>query len=177
MKRIAAIYMALLLIAGASFADGSSLKKVVHPVTLDVIGGFIKEMGYSFDKVTSENPAGKVGERIVMDVKGKNGEYTVGIEIFEDVQIVSIYVEDYLDLPLEEPSTLPMLSYLMNQNWKLTFGNFAWNISTGKVRFCHTLPIDDGISAAVFGAYLSSLVGMADEKYPEYLLAIENFKE
>lgn len=172
--RIATTLLILIVMVTISIAKESP-REIIDPVTIDEIGDFIKDLGYSFDRITTENPSGEVGERIVMDIEGENGNYTVGIEIYSDVEIISIYVEDYLDLPLENPSCVPMLSYLMNENWKLTFGNFAWNISTGEVRLCHTLPIDDGISTEVFGAYLSSIVSMADEKYPEYFLTIESF--
>ncbi len=173
MKKIFALIIAIALV-GTALAEVSP-RTVHYPVTLERIGSFIKDLGYTFDKVNTQNSAGKVAERLALDIRGDEGTWTVGIELLEDVQILYIYVEDYLDLPLENPGTVPMLTYLMNQNWKLTFGRLEWNISTGEVRLGHTLPIDDGLSAEVFGAYLSSIVSIADEKYPEYIITIENF--
>ena len=170
------IYGILLLCVGFIFA-GTTPRKIYSPVSLDIVADFIKDLGYTYDRVNTENITGKVSERLAMDIHGENGTYTVGIEFLQDVQILYIYVEDYLDLPLENLGTVPMLTFLMNQNWNLTFGRLEWNITSGEVRLSHTLPVDDGISAEVFGAYLSSIVSTADAKYPEYMITLENFSE
>ncbi|HHS50952.1 MAG TPA: YbjN domain-containing protein [candidate division Zixibacteria bacterium] len=172
MKRIPII---AILLATVSIALASkSPRRIVYPVTLDAVGDFIEDLGFTHDIVTTTGATGEIVRRIAMDIRGENGTYSVGVELFGDIDVLYIYIENYLDLPLENPATVPMLTYLMNQNWRMTFGRLEWNMSSGELRFSHTLPVDDGISAEVFGAYLKSIIDIADEKFPEYLITLEN---
>jgi len=173
-KVIAFVLVALLLAASSSFCRKPP-HDIVYPVTIDKIGDFIKDLGYRYEKVSSEDPDGNINKRIELSIKGDNGDFDIGIQIFESVDMVYMYISNYLSLPLDDDRTTSMLTYLMNQNWEMTFGKFEWDIDDGELRYSHTLPIDDGISKETFQAYFTTMLNVADEKLPGLESTLEDF--
>lgn len=171
-KSIIIVLFAILLLGASSFSRKPP-NDVYYPITIDKIGDFISDMDYKYDKITTSEGL----ERINLKIQGDNGVYDINVLLFEELEMVYVYISEYLTLPLDEPSSGLMLTYLMNQNWLLTFGKFEWDIEDGEVRYSHTLPIDDGMSKETFQAYFTSMLSMADEKYPELLESLEEFTE
>jgi len=173
-------FIALICII-AVLASGAFARKppndITYPVTLEDLGDFIKDLGYSFNKVTTESPEGGSADRIELSIRGDNGTFDIGVQIFESIEMIYISISNYMQVPLSDPGALPMLSYLMNENWNMNFGKFEWDIDDGEVRLSHTLPIDDGISKETFQAYFTAILNMADEKLPELEQNFEDFRE
>ncbi len=173
MKRaLALLTIGIILVAGSAMARKPP-NEVYYPVTIDKIGDFITDLDYKFDKITTSDGT----ERLNLRIQGDNTVLDVNILLFESLDMIYMYIAEYLSLPLNEPSSSMMLTYLMNKNWGLTFGKFEWDIDDGEVRYSHTLPIDDGISMETFQAYFSTMLNIADEQYPDLIESLEEFRD
>jgi len=177
MKKVVIVALiGLMFVAGNAFCRKPP-HSIVYPVTLDKLGDFITDLGYNYDKVSSKGLDGETSERISLRINGDNGTFDIGVQLFGSVDMVYMYISNYLDLPLDDGASVPMLTYLMNQNWDMTFGKFEWDIEDGELRFSHTLPIDDGISEETFQAYFTTMLNVADEKLPDLETTLESFKD
>ncbi|RKZ29218.1 hypothetical protein DRQ36_09135 [bacterium] len=175
-KVIVFVLFGSMLIAGSSFCRKPP-HDIVYPVTLDKLGDFITDLGYHYDKVSTKGREGEISERISLRISGDNGVFDIGVQLFESVDIVYMYISNYMSLPLDKGSSVPMLTYLMSQNWDMTFGKFEWDIDDGELRYSHTLPIDDGISKETFQAYFTTMLNVADERLPELESTLEDFED
>jgi len=173
-KAILILLIAALLVAGSAFCRKPP-NEIFYPITIDKVGEFVTDLGYKYDKVSTQGAEGKVSERINLKIRGDNGVFDINILLFESLDILYIYVAQYLSLPLDNDASVSMLTYLMNQNWDLTFGKFEWDIDDGELRYSHTLPIDDGMSKETFQAYFNTMLNVADEKYPDLVETLEGF--
>ena len=172
----------LILLAGIVLLAGSALcrkppNEIYYPITVEKIGDFITDLGYKFDKITTTGAEGELSERINLSIRGDNGTYDINVLLFESLEILYIYIDQFMSLPLDDGTSVPMLTYLMSENWDLTFGKFEWDIEDGEIRYSHTLPIDDGMSKETFQAYFNTMLNVADEKKVELDSVFEGFEE
>ncbi|MGC9314614.1 MAG: YbjN domain-containing protein [bacterium] len=173
MKKLLFVFLVGLIVLGGTALARKSPYEIFYPVTVETLGEFITDMDYKWEKITTSEGA----ERINLRIKGENGVYDLNVLLFDQLDIVYIYVGQYLSLPLNDEASGYMLSYLMNQNWNLTFGKFEWDIEDGEVRYSHTLPVDDGMSKETFQAYVNTMLNVADDIYPDMLESLESFRE
>jgi len=98
---------------------------------------------------------------------GENGVYVTRIRVSNKLDLVYLYIQDYLVVPKTHRNKDKMMSRLMELNFELNVGKFEWDSRDGEVRYSFTFSTENGLGFEAFRAVFETLLVTADDKYED----------
>lgn len=88
--------------------------------------------------------------------------------IYSDLtDTIYVYVDRYLEVPADAPTTNAVLRRLMELNWELLLGKLEWDSSEGEVRLAMVLNTDSNFDRRAFRSAVRGIVQLADRYWGE----------
>jgi len=90
---------------------------------------------------------------------GENGVYVTRIRVSNKLDLVYLYIQDYLVVPKTHRNKDKMMSRLMELNFELNVGKFEWD--------SRAFSTENGLGFEAFRAVFETLLVTADDKYED----------
>lgn len=98
---------------------------------------------------------------------GENGTYVTRVRVANKLDLVYLYIQDYLVVPKAHRNKDKVMCRLMELNFELNVGKFEWDSRDGEVRYSFTFSTENGLGFEAFRAVFETLLVTADDKQEE----------
>ncbi len=92
-------------------------------------------------------------------------EFPVRMVYSDRTDTLYLYVERYLVVPADGPTTDALLRRLMELNWTLLLGKFEWNSTDGEVRLAMIVNTDSNFDRRAFRSAVRGIGQLADRYF------------
>lgn len=100
-------------------------------------------------------------------VRVEHATHYLRIVIDVERQLVYVFVNRLITVPVNHPRLAEILQRLMELNWQLNVGKFEWDKTDGEVRYSYTFTTENGLGFEAFEAIVLTLLKTADDLWPE----------
>lgn len=139
-----------------------------YPVELSDVEKCLESSGYVFGETTITQIDSPPKRAIVGKIVLGGDTSTAVIFIEDDLKALVIRFRNFALLPISESGSLQMILYLFDQNRKLPFGRFEWNMADGEVAYSLFLPVDNGIYKVTLLGYFEASRSLLEKKKKEF---------
>lgn len=94
-------------------------------------------------------------------------QFDVSVIYSDRTDTIYLYVDRFLIVPPNGPTTPALLGRLMELNWALLLGKFEWNSTDGEVRLAMILNTDSNFDRRAFRSAVRGIGQLADRYWPE----------
>lgn len=94
-------------------------------------------------------------------------EFTVHAVYSDRTDTIYLYVDRFLVVPADAPSSGPVLARLMELNWAFLLGKLEWDSTDGEVRLAMILNTDSNFDRRAFRSSVRSIGQLADRYWGE----------
>ncbi len=94
-------------------------------------------------------------------------EFAVHAVYSDRTDTIYLYVDRFLVVPADAPSSGPVLARLMELNWAFLLGKLEWDSTDGEVRLAMVLNTDSNFDRRAFRSAVRGVTALADRYWGE----------
>lgn len=94
-------------------------------------------------------------------------EFAVHAVYSDRTDTIYLYVDRFLVVPADAPSSGPVLRRLMELNWAFLLGKLEWDSTDGEVRLAMVLNTDSNFDRRAFRSAVRGVIALADRYWGE----------